>query len=437
MNNLLSTGIDIRQIGWVKGAAFDLAPGEHTIVIHVEKGPREAHGGIDCMVFINFPWAPTGIEKPTIAASGAASTAGAPDTWFPVYPDDDAFSDKSIIDMRSLVDQTTGIPAGKFGFVQRKGEDFILSNRADVPVKFWGTCAGPAATPQLQQEQARFYVKYGINILRKHTVQAEVGLLKKDPATGQRGFDPKRLDQFDKWFSILKENGIYMDWSCFYPHIITPDDGYPADLYAELPNAEGGKSTSGLVNFMPQLQDAEWEWEKTLLLHKNPYTGMRYVDDPALAIIEVHNEDCIFFHSPLNTLAGDTIPKHTAILKKGWADWLKARYKDDAGLKQAWGAGMKPGDSVNNANMAIYGAWQLGAAGPDYGQPAGVNLAERQRMGDLIRYLAETQRAYYERRLRQLHDLGYKAAAVSTAWQSGGPGARPGQPLVRRRHGHD
>jgi hypothetical protein len=417
--NLLSKGIDIRQIGWIKGATLDLSPGNHTISITVEKGQREAHGGIDCMVFVNFPWAPAGIEKPPVAAPGAA----APDTWFPIYADDDAFSEKSIIDMRSLIGRTTGIPAGKFGFVQRKGKSFVFSNRPDAPVKFWGTSADPAVTPQLQEQQARFYVKHGINILRKHTVQAEIGLLRKDPATGRRSFDPQRLDRFDRWFSILKANGIYMDWSCFYPHVITPDDGYPADLYAELENAEGGKSTSGMVNFMPQLQEAEWAWEKTLLEHRNPYTGLRYVEDPALAIIEVHNEDCIFFHSPLNTLAGNKLPRHTAILKKGWADWLKSRYRDDAGLKKVWGTGMKPGDSITNPDMDIYGAWQFNAQGPDYGRTRGVVQSERRRMGDFIRYLAETQRGYYGRRERQLRDLGYKGSTVTTAWQSGGPAA--------------
>jgi len=211
VNNLLIKGLDIRKIGWVKAGTFELAPGRHTVTIRVEKGQIEAHGGIDCMVFVNFAWAPAGIARPTISAP----TAIGPDTWFPIYPDDDAFSEKSIIDMHSLVDQVSGIPAGKYGFVQRKGEDFVFSDRPDTPVKFWGTCAGPAATPQLQEQQARFYVKYGINLLRKHTVQAEVGLLKKDPRTGKRGFDPQRLDRFDKWFSILKENGIYMDWSCF------------------------------------------------------------------------------------------------------------------------------------------------------------------------------------------------------------------------------
>ena len=35
-------------------------------------------------------------------------------------------------------------------------------------------------------------------------------------------------------------------------------------------------------------------WLMVLLTHKNPYTGLRYVEDPALAIVETHNEDCIF-----------------------------------------------------------------------------------------------------------------------------------------------
>ena len=61
----------------------------------------------------------------------------------------------------------------------------------------------------------------------------------------------------------------------------------PADLYAELPDRSGGKSSSGVVAFMPALQDAEWEWLEALLEHVNPYTGLAYQDDPALAFIEV------------------------------------------------------------------------------------------------------------------------------------------------------
>ncbi len=413
---MLSQQIDHRFIGWVRGGRFELEPGEHVISIKTSSEISN-HGGVDCMALVNFPWAPAGTRKPTFAEVREAG----PDAWFPIMPNDDEFSDESIIDINDLVHK----PAGKHGFVQRDGQSFVFSERPDQPVKFWGICAGPPEQVELQKQQARFYTKHGINMLRKHTVQAEIGLL-QEGADGERGFDPERLDRFDRWFSILKENGIYMTWSCFYPHVITPEDSYPQELYEELPDRGAGKNTSGFVNFMPQLQDAEWEWLRTLLLHENPYTGVRYVDEPALAIVEVHNEDCIFFHSPLNPLAaGKDFPQHTAVLKQKYLEWLRERYRTDQALKRAWQFGLREGDSLNNPGIDIYGAWQFAAEGPTYGQPVGVKIGERRRMGDFIQFLAETQRSYYERRLERLRELGYKGSAVSTAWRAGGPAADP------------
>ncbi len=417
-NNLLTEGIDIRFIGWVRVGSFDFEAGRQAVLLEVSPRNGEAHTGIDCMAFVSFPWAPSGLARPE------PPEPAAPDTWFPFFPADDEFSEDSIIDMTSLIERTTGIPAGAHGFVRRDRDRFILSDRPDEPVKFWGTCASPAPTPELQHQQARFYVKHGINLVRRHTVQAEIGLLQTDPETGERHFDPDRLDRFDKWFSILKEHGIYMCWSSFYPHVITPEDGYPPELYEELSDRGEGKSTTGMVNFMPELQDAQWEWLKTLLQHRNPYTGNRYIDEPALAIVETHNEDCIFFHSPLNQLAeGDRMPRHTAILQRKWAEWLQERYGDDDALREAWGDGMRSGDSIHNESMGIYGAWQMGPEGPIIGET--VRERERQRVGDFIRFLAETQRSFYERRERRLRDLGFKATTISTAWRAGGPAADP------------
>ncbi|MGD2174555.1 MAG: CARDB domain-containing protein, partial [Candidatus Brocadiaceae bacterium] len=49
---------------------------------------------------------------------------------------------------------------------------------------------------------------------------------------------------------------------------------------------------------------------------------------------------------------------------------------------------------------------------------------EKARMGDFIRFLAETQRSYYEQRRSRMHSLGWQGVAVSTAWQAGGPAAQ-------------
>ncbi len=413
---------DHRFIGWVKVGRFALKPGKHTVRI-IASSKIANHGGIDCMCWINYPWAPAGTRKPDAVDAGtekpspdAGPAVRKADSWFPVLPDDDPFSEESIIDMSRLVPA----PAGQFGFVQRRGADLVFS-QSGRKVKFWGICAGMTTAEKLRDQQARLYAKYGINMVRQHPVEGVIGLLQRDPGSGHRRFDPQRLDVLDRWFATLKKHGIYMTWSCFYPHLITADDGYPEDLFRELPEQDGARSTSGLVNVMPQLQEAEWQWLKTLLVHKNPYTGLRYVDDPALAIVEVHNEDCIFWHAPLNQIASDKpqFPKHAALLQRHWMGWLQKRYADDEALKKAWGRGLRSGDSLHNPALGVYAAWELEADGPHF------NKAEKARAGDFIRFLAETQRDYYLHRRRQLRELGFQGVTVSTAWQSGGPASDP------------
>jgi len=360
------------------------------------------------MCIVNFPWTPSGVRRPGDVTVEETS----PGDWFPFMPDDDPFLPDSITDMSRLLHK----PAGKLGFAERQGKDIVFE-KTGKPVKFWGIGADMAQTPELQDMQARFYAKHGINMVRQHPLQSMLGLLQTDPDTGKRGFDKKKLDRWDRWFWTLKSRGIYMAWSCFYPHVITREDGYPPELFRELPDRNEGRSTSGFVNFMLPLQDAEWEWLKTILLHRNPYTGLRYLDDPALAVVEVHNEDCIFWHWPLNILAaGDHFPAHTAVLKRRWMEWLKTRYETDETLRAAWGAGARKDDSVDNPAMGIYGSWEMTADGPR-------RASEKARMGDFIRFLAQTQRQYYSRREIRLRTLGYKGLTVTTAWRAGGPAA--------------
>ena len=73
-----------------------------------------------------------------------------------------------------------------------------------------------AETVEAQERQARFYAKHGINMVRQHPVESVLGSLQR--SEGGLHFDAERLDRFDRWFSILKNNGIYMTWSIFYHH---------------------------------------------------------------------------------------------------------------------------------------------------------------------------------------------------------------------------
>jgi len=426
--NLISPSIDIRMIGWIYAGAISLDAGPHVLTTGLEYHEAwgesdQVHGGVDVICVTNDAgWAPAGSLSP----DSLTSKDPQPSDWFVYQPGNPAYAPDSILDLSDLMDA----PAGTHGAVQSEGGEFSFED--GTPVRFWGVGSHPPGTDELNEQQARFYRSYGINLVRIHPLQHLIGLWTTDQASGERIIDPELLDPFDRWFAALKEQGVYMVWSPFWPHWVTEDDGVPSALWDELrtagespfgvpPHADEARETYGYVSFVEELQAAEWAWVEALLTHENPYTGLRYVDDPALAILEVHNEDSIFFHAPLNPLRSGTHPAMTARLQQMWMDWLNDRYVDDAALLAAWGpegAGSRTGDSLSNPALAIYGAWEMDAEGPES------NAKERARMGDFIRFLADTQRSYYSTRQQQLRTLGFDGATVSTGWQAGGPASR-------------
>jgi hypothetical protein len=416
--NLVSPGIDIRFIAWVRAGAFSLSAGSHTIKVQIGPGGltgNETHGGIDAMCFAKAGWAPAGVLRPDeIPASPG------PTDWFPLIMGPDDFSPDSIIDMSGLIEK----PAGLHGRVQQSGEQFVLA-QTGAPIRFWGCDAGMAATPELQQRQARFYAKHGIDLVRQHPVEDVLGSLKGPP--GGRYFDPAALDRLDRWFSILKDQGVYMCWSIFYHHVVLSDEGVSAALYGELPSLGSGRDCYGKATFITEYQDSQWSYASLLMQHVNPYTGLAYKDDPALAIVECRNEDSVFFHNPLSDglVHGTEAPNHKARLQAMWHAWVHATYANDAALAQAWGAGKRAGDSVDadpvTQPMYMYAAWEMQADGPAFNKST-----EKARMGDFIRFLAQMQRGTYETYRQRLRGIGYQGVVVSTGWQAGGPAASSG-----------
>jgi len=423
MIDLVDPGIDIRCIAWSFGDTFEFMRGSYQLQVRVsdrDGAEKQNHGGIDVMALVNFPWAPGGVIPPD-----PNPLSPEPGDWFMLMAAPDQFSEDSIIDMSRLIEK----PAGTHGSLKRQVKEFVFED--GTPVKFWALCASMTETVEAQQQQAKFYTKHGINMVRQHPLESVLGTLKGSP--GSRYFDPVKLDKWDKWFSILKEHGIYMTWSLFYHHVVLANEGIDTELYNELPDHGGGKDTYGLATFIEQYQDSQWEYSSLLLNHVNPYTGLAYKDDPALAIIECRNEDSVFFHTPLGDkfVKGQTYPKHGERLKLMWQQWVGNEYGNDTVLANAWGAGLKTStirnsdgsvrsrpDSVSETNMYIYAAWEMEKDGPRWNKDK-----EKKRMGDFIRFLAEMQRNTYQVYRQRLRNLSYKGVMVSTAWKAGGPAA--------------
>ncbi len=393
---------DMRFIAWVKGGAVKLSAGAHAITFRMNSGiDASNHGGLDCFVFTRVPFVPAGARKPTVARSGG----GTADAWFPLLADDDTFSPKSVIDMSELVPA----PAGKFGVLRADGKALRFEN-GKGEVKFWGVGAnvepGRYDREQLTR-RARYLRKFGVNMVRQHAVFDELQTDGK--------IDPKKLDEYDWWFAELKKHGIYTDWSVFYHFTIGKDAGYPAELYEELEGTDGRKDTYGIITVSPELWEIRNRTLVALLDHKNPYTGFRYADDPALAVVEMQNEDSVFFWNPLGWVSeGKKMPLHSKRLRERWAAWVAGHYKTDDALKTAWGD-PRAGDSVKAKQLALMGPWELPGEGPR-GEFAG----QTKRAGDYIRFLAEMQRADFAACEKAVRGTGFKAVTVTTAWQAGG-----------------
>lgn len=385
---MISRKPDHRFIGWVRVGPVKLAAGKNRLDLRISS-PLANHGGIDCFLLTDEGVVPSGSTRPDVT-----SRAG-PATWFPVVVDEDPHSPESVWDQSEALHR----PAGKYGHLKRSGKDLEFE-KGRGSVKFWGVGANVKASESREEmvRRARYLAKMGVNMVREHPLSGFLGARKGGK------FDAGRLEKLDLWFSILKEHGIYSTWSVFYRHRLGPEERYPAELREELENGD----TYGLVNLSRPLQDLRLEYVKALLEHRNPHTGLRYRDDPALAVLEIQNEDCIFFHFPLSVLAeGEKWPRHSRMLRRRFHDWSLRRHRSSEKLVAFWGRRV----DVEKRELDLYPAWQL----------RGQKMDPRQ--GEFVEFLTELQREYYERRERELRDAGFRGVTVTTAWRAGGAGA--------------
>ena len=183
-------------------------------------------------------------------------------------------------------------PAGKHGFVRAKGGEFVTDAG---PIRFNGTnLTGPANFPKHADADklAARLSRLGINCVRLHYMDTwykpfmpdgtrAQGILDDDTAT-QRKLSPSQLDKLDYLVAALKKAGIYVNMNLHVARMLDERDGVPA-------GSPWGNKTVG--QFMPRLIELQKEYARDLLTHVNPYTGNAYTDEPAVAMIEISNED--------------------------------------------------------------------------------------------------------------------------------------------------
>ncbi len=301
-------------------------------------------------------------------------------------------------------------PAGKHGGVRIAGGHFAFAD--GTPVKFWGTnLAYTQNTPEKAQADltAARFAKYGINCVRMHKFTNPGEGIGTDTST--LAFDPAALDRLDYFTAQLKQHGVYYGWSHSYHYKVRPGDKPNLLAYAEIASQLGG-DTYGLINGAPDVQDRMIAMVVALLGHRNPYTGLTYAHDPALAFLEVQNEDDIFFYT---FSAIDKCPTYKQKMRERFGAWLRTKYGTQEALAKAWGAALGAGEKAGGPVDIQTNPWFFGDDGLAQQQ---ANPGQRQRLVDNALFFHQEQDAFYSKFVRAVRAAGYLGPINGSPWQA-------------------
>ena len=341
-------------------------------------------------------------------SDGISSDTG---DWFPLDPSNSL--EPGVIGMSDWLDA----PAGGHGYLTMEGDDFVFED--GTRIKFWGTNHGNRGCgPEKEEAEKRadWYAKMGINAVRLHkfTYQGNAGFGHPENSSW---LTDEGWDRLDYYMARLKERGIYYSWSSVYGHILAAGDSSRVVAHGEIRDNRENR-TSGLINFAPDLQQVVIDLHVHMLEHRNPYTGLRYADDPALVSVELQNEDNIFWVFPRTV---ESCPTYKKMFCRQFSGWLLQKYGSHEEMVKAWGGEealnlfpeQMTGEHLDKQN--IYPTGQFS----HYGEEAMNDPVRAPRLLDNARFLYELQEDYYGRFVEAVRETGYRGPLVGSCWQAG------------------
>ncbi|MBL7222088.1 MAG: carbohydrate binding domain-containing protein, partial [Phycisphaerae bacterium] len=228
---------------------------------------------------------------------------------------------------------------------------FYRAGRDGKRVRVWGVnlCFGACFPTHADAKRvAKRLGAFGINSVRFHHMDYQNfprGIWdSKDPMK----LSPEALDRLDYFIDQLARKGI---WSNINLHVSRTHS-----RYLKLPDPGAALQFDKIVDiFTPQLIEAQRKFARDLLTRTNKYRKAAYAADPAVAFVEITNEDSFFMWGGESKIRG--LPAFYAkILADQYNAWLNKRYKTDRMLKGAWANGS---EALGANVLPKDGAWSL------------------------------------------------------------------------------
>jgi hypothetical protein len=320
-------------------------------------------------------------------------------------------NEDSLVDLSFLLDA----PAGKGGFIGIGNGHLVKPNGERF--RIWGVNVTAASCFPSKEDApvvARHLARFGINCVRFHFLDSNwaAGLF----AAGRedtRALSPQQLDRFDYFVSELKKQGIYTNINLNVGRNFRKGDGVKDYEYLGL---------AKVVNYFDEhIQELHKEYAGQLLTHYNPYTKSQYRREPAVAIVELVNENSIVEAWFSDRLLGKNTQKNPgtwADITAWYADQLTQRYNQwlkghlpSTELKALRDmAGVKEDEIIPRLTQKQFAA------------------APKERFHLEAAFYMELERDYFQTMYRHLkEELGVRALVVGTSDHNHG---KTGYPLL-------
>lgn len=289
-------------------------------------------------------------------------------------PTPDRFRSDALLDLRYLNEKT----AGETGFVRVAADGGFLRGDGS-PLRFWAANTdvareshwrarplGPRTPPDLGRH-ARFLAKRGVNLVRLHAHLNPP--VKTHPEIAMTAIDTEERDWIWRTVAAMKNEGIYCVISPYWANTMRFSAAWDMPGGADL-------DAHSLLFFDARLQGAYRAWLKALLAEDNPHTGMPLARDPAVAVIQLQNEDSLLFWS-VAKLAG---PQRQDLARK-YATWASRKYGSVEAALTAWDGQTVKGDDPPNGILEFHHIYEMT-------QPRKGGF--KRRLDDQLQFWAET-----------------------------------------------
>ncbi|MEK7407980.1 MAG: hypothetical protein AAB225_23160 [Acidobacteriota bacterium] len=337
--------------------------------------------------------------------SGSAPGQVEPGRWaFNPAPDD--FRADALLDLRFLNEKE----AGGSGFVTVDANgDFLLGDGR--PARFWSVNTtvgrekpfvvrprGRKTEPDLAQH-ARFLAKRGVNMVRLHAHLNPD--LKAKPSAKLADVNEQERDWIWRTVAAMKREGIYTTISPYWANTMQLSNNWGIPGGAD-------QAAHGLLFFDEKMQEGYKAWLRALFAETNPYTGVPLAREPAVAIIQLQNEDSLVFWT-VNNLKG----AQRLNLGRRFAAWVQQKYGSLELAMKEWSGNTVRGDDPASGVLEFHNIWEMTQV-----RRGGV----ARRLADQLQFWTETMyRFNREMADYLLFDLGCAQLVNAGNWKSADP----------------